>query len=143
MSNKLRWPGLALAVSLVALLAGCKALKGPEIVGSAFTGDEIRKVIVGNTLQGPYGTEMFDYYYAADGAVTGVVGAANDDSGTWLIKDDNVICQDWDQFYGATQHCYEFYKSSRSGQYIMKNVDAYRVEDIEIWEVIQGNPYNM
>ena len=143
MARMHKWPGLLLLVSLVSLMSGCGSMGGPKIVGPAFTGDEIRKLIVGNTLQGPAGTEMYDWYYQGDGAVTGVVGASDDDSGTWLIKNGNVYCHDWDQYFDGVQHCYEFYKLERSGQYIMKNVDTDRSGNIEIWEVIQGNPYNM
>jgi hypothetical protein len=143
MSKMLEWPGFLLTILLVTLVAGCGSLGGPKIVGSAFTGDEIRKLIVGNTLQGPAGTQMYDWYYAGDGAVTGVIGASNDHSGTWLIKDGNVYCHRWDQYFDGVQHCYEFYKVERSGEYIMKNVDVDHGENIEIWKLIQGNPYNM
>ena len=143
MATKLKWSGILLLIPLAALMSGCASLGGPKIVGPAFTGDEIKKLIVGNTLQGPAGTQMYDWYYQGDGAITGVVGPSNDDSGTWIIKDKNVYCHTWDQYFDGVQHCYEFYKLERSGQYIMKNVDADRSGNIEIWEVIQGNPYNM
>lgn len=143
MANRLKWWGLLLMTPLIVLIGGCGSLGGPKIVGPAFSGDEIRKLIVGNTLQGPAGTEMYDWYYQGDGAVTGVIGASNDDSGTWLIKDGNVYCHTWDQYFDGVQHCYELYKVARSGEYIMKNVDVDRSENIEIWKVILGNPYNM
>ena len=131
------------ALTLIGLLAGCGSLSGPKAVGPALTGDEIKKVIVGNTIQGPSGREMYDWYYAADGAVTGVVGASNDDSGTWLIRDKDVYCHTWDQYFDGVQRCYNWYKANTSGHYIMKNVDADRGENMEVWEVIKGNPYNM
>ena len=142
MATKLKWSGILLMLGLAALVSGCASLGGPKIVGPAFTGDEIKKLIVGNTLQGPAGTEMYDWYYQGDGAITGVVGPSNDDSGTWSVKG-NKFCQEWDQYFDGVRHCYEFYKLERSGQYIMMNVDADRSGNIEIWEVIQGNPYNM
>ena len=135
-----RW---SIVLAAMVVLSGCGSLGSPKAVGPAFTGDEIKKVIVGNTIQGPAGTVLYDWYYAADGKVTGVVGESDDDSGTWLIKNDKIYCHTWDEYFDGVQHCYEWYKANTSGHYIMKNVDTDRGADIEVWEVIQGNPYNM
>lgn len=107
------------------------------------SGDEIKKLIVGNTIQGPLGRDMYDWYYKGDGQVTGVVGAANDDSGTWFIKGSTVYCNEWDQYFDGVQHCYQWYKQERKGEYLMRNVDADRSGDLEVWKVIHGNPYDM
>jgi hypothetical protein len=133
---------LLLTILLAALLAACPAL-GVKTVGSALSGEEIKALVDGNTLQGPAGTELYDWYYQGDGAVTGVIGASNDDSGTWLIKNSKVYCHTWDQYFDGVQHCYEFYKTEGSGRYVMINVDADRGENIEIWAVRKGNPFNM
>lgn len=133
---------LLLTISLAALIAACAAFE-IKLVGPALDEAEIRKLIVGNTLQGPIGTELYDWYYKSDGAVTGVIGASDDDSGTWFIKDSTVFCQEWDQYFDGVRHCYEWYKQERPGRYLMKNVDSDRSENIDVWKVREGNPFNM
>ena len=107
------------------------------------TGEEIRKLIVGNTLQGPVGAQMYDWYYKRDGTMTGVIGADDDGDGTWLIKESNVFCQTWTQYFDGEQLCYEFYRLQESGKYLLKNVDADRSSDIEVWKLLIGNPFHM
>jgi len=114
-----------------------------KTVGPALTGSEIKQLIDGNTVQGPMGREMYDWYYQSDGQVTGVVGASDDDSGTWEIKDSKVYCHEWDQYFDGEKLCYEWYKQARSGAYLMINVDADRSSNIEVWEIKKGNPYDM
>lgn len=114
-----------------------------KTVGPALTGDEIKRLIDGNTVQGPMGREMYDWYYQSNGQVTGVVGASDDDSGTWEIKDSKVYCHEWDQYFDGEKLCYEWFKQERSGRYLLINVDADRSSNIEVWEIKKGNPYNM
>jgi hypothetical protein len=142
MSILIKSTKILIAMGLAALIAACPAL-GVKTVGPALSGAEIKKLIVGNTLQGPAGTELYDWYYQSDGAVTGVIGASNDDSGTWLIKDSNVYCHTWDQYFDGVQNCYQFFKVADSSRYVMKNVDADRGSNIDIWAVRKGNPFNM
>lgn len=131
-----------LSFALITLLSACGSM-GVKIVGPALTNAEVKKLIEGNTVQGPLGTAMYDWYYQADGSVTGVVGVSDDDSGKWSMQGSNTYCHRWDEYFEGVQHCYEWYKQERSGRYVMKNVDADRGENIEVWAIVEGNPYNM
>lgn len=131
-----------LGVSLIVLISSCASMQ-IKTVGPALPGDEIKKLIVGNTVQGPLGRELYDWYYQADGQVTGVVGAADDDSGTWSIKDSKTYCHEWDQYFDGVRRCYEWYEQERKGQYLLRNVDADRSGDLEVWKIRSGNPFNM
>lgn len=142
MSVLIKSTRMLLTVSLAALIAACPAL-GVKTEGTALSGGAIRNLLDNNTLQGPQGREMYDWYYQPDGAVTGVIGASNDDSGTWLIKDSNVYCHTWDQYFDGVQECYKIFKTTEPGRYLMVNVSADRGENIEVWKVIPGNPYKM
>jgi hypothetical protein len=132
-----------LSVLLLILISSCASME-IKLVEPALSGDEIKKLIVGNTLQGPLGRELYDWYYRADGQVTGVVGGTDDDSGTWQIKDKNVYCHEWDQYFDGVQRCYQWYKEeAREGRYMLKNVDADRSGNIEVWIIRPGNPFKM
>lgn len=86
------------------------------------------------------GTEMYSFYYAQDGSMGGVVGADDDDSGTWLIRDENVVCFTWDSFFDGTQGCYWWYRDGK--RYVMESVEADRTRDIPVWSIEKGNPLN-
>ena len=132
-----------LTLSLIAFTTGCSMIGASKTVGPGLTSNQLRKTIAGNTVQGPLGPAVYDWYYTSDGKVRGDVGLEDKDSGTWLIKGDGIYCHQWSRFFDGIQRCYEWYKLEQSGQYLMKNVDADRHEDIEVFEVIEGNPYNM
>ena len=73
----------------------------------------------------------------------GVVGADDDGDGTWLIRDSNVFCQTWTQYFDGEQLCYELYRLEERGKYLLRNVDADRSSNIEVWKVRTGNPFHM
>ena len=132
-----------LTTSLAALVAACSMLGTPKTVGPALTGEQIEKLVTGNTIQGPLGPAVYDWYYANDGKVSGDVGYADKDSGRWRIKGANTYCHHWLKFFDGAERCYQWYKLDRSGQYLMKNVDGEHHEDIKVFEVMIGNPYSM
>ena len=140
--TRMRLPAL-LSISLAALVAGCSMLGSPKTVGPALTGEQIKKLVTGNTIQGPLGPAVYDWYYADNGKVSGDVGYADKDSGKWFIKDADTYCHQWQRFFDGAERCYHWYKLDRSGQYLMKSVDRERDEDIKVFEVIVGNPYSM
>ena len=99
---------------------------------------EVKKLIVGNTVKGPIGAQPYSFYYHADGKVDGVIGAGNDDSGTWQFKGDDTFCFEWIDFFDGVEHCYQWYQ--HGSRYVMKNRDADRSRNINVWSIEQGNP---
>jgi hypothetical protein len=75
-----------------AAIAGCSAFETSKSVGPALSGTEIKKLLGGNTIQGPLGPAVYDWYYTSDGKVS---------------------------------------------------IDVDRHDIIEVWEIIEGNPYSM
>ncbi len=143
MSISMNLTRLVLMISLATLISACGTPGENRIVGSVLTGDEVKRLIGGNTIEGPAGGREYRWYYATNGNVTGVIGRADDDSGKWFIKGDNTYCHQWIDFFGGVEHCYQWYKRERSGRYVMVNVDTDRHANIEVWKVMQGNPLNM
>ena len=144
-SRTIRLPGFLLVASLCVLLSAC-GTGGSKIVGAALTGAEITSLIGGNTIQGFFGADTYDWYYAPDGKVAGVVralGAGSDDSGTWRVEGTGTYCHEWTKFFKGVEQCFEWYKLEQSGHYLMKSTDEDRYDDIEIWEIIEGNPFGL
>jgi len=127
------------AILSLAALAGCAGNKMNKPEGEPLSGDEIKTLIIGNTVDGAIGAQSFSYYYKSSVSVSGTIGMnGDDDSGTWNIKDNDIYCNEWDSFFDGVQRCYKWYKTERG--YILENVDAFRTQPLVIFGIKKGNP---
>lgn len=94
----------------------------------ALSGEEIRTLITGNTLQGSYTTHPLTMVFYPDGLVRGAIGLTGSDSGTWEIEND-TYCHLWFTYFSAVRRCYQWIP--RGEGYTLKNVDAFRVRNIQ------------
>jgi hypothetical protein len=116
-----RWLMLLVAACLLALSARSPAQ-------TALSGDEIRALISGNTLQGSYMTNPLTMVFYPDGTIRGAIGLTGSDSGTWEIEGDKY-CHLWFTYFSAVRRCYTW---NRQGDgYVLKNVDAFRARGIQ------------
>lgn len=122
----------ALAV-LLALITACAHSSADE---QALTGDQIRKLITGNTLQGSYVAKPLTMVFYEDGQVRGSLGLTGSDSGTWEIEGDKY-CDEWIRYFQSVHHCYIWIPQGDG--YLLKNVDAYRAYPIQ-GRIEQGKP---
>jgi len=133
-SRKRRWrrfSGLAIAVAMLPGMFGHQAL-----AQDALTGDQIRSLITGNTLQGNFMTNPLTMVFYADGVVRGSVGFTGSDSGTWAIEGDNY-CNEWVTYFSGVRRCYQWIPQGDG--YVLKNVDVYRVRNIQ-GRIEKGKP---
>jgi hypothetical protein len=125
---------------LVRALSTALALGAAAVAGGAergpLDGERIRELIVGNTLVGPYYASLYQYTYTADGRIFGSTGRGTD-AGRWRIRDGNVYCHQWVELYDAEERCYEWYDTG-DGRLTMKNVDAFRQYDVDVWRIEPG-----
>jgi len=127
------------AIVFSLILGGCAGNKIDKAEGPPLSGEEITKLIVGNTVNGAIGGQSFSFYYKTTVSVSGMIGNdGDDDSGTWEIKDGNTYCNEWIVFFDGVKRCYKWYKTERG--YILDNVDAFRLRPLVVYEVEQGNP---
>ena len=125
-------------LSLVAL-AGCGGNKMNKPEGPALSGEAIKTLIIGNTVDGAIGAQAFSYYYKSAVSVSGTIGMdGDDDSGTWNIKDNDIYCNEWISFFDGVQRCYKWYKTERG--YILENVDSFRTQPLVVTGIREGNP---
>jgi len=106
-------------------------------------GDQLKQLIVGNTIRGAARASLFNIYYDANGQLSAVFHGrellAETDSGTWKIKNGNTVCHEFSQFFDGVERCYQWYKTTGQ-RYVMHNVDVYRIDDLPVWNIRQGNP---
>ena len=117
-------------LAVLGLALPLPAAEGP------LSGDQIRSLIVGNTVIGPVRGQLYDLSFMAGGEAIGAT-AGNTDSGTWRIRDGNVYCHHWTTFFGGDERCYQWYERGQ-GRYTLKNVDAFKVLDQEVWRIRPG-----
>ena len=121
--------GLAVLVTLGIVLP-VTGSEGP------LSGDQVRSLIVGNTVIGPVRGELYDFSYAANGDVIGAAGGTTD-GGTWRIRDSNVYCHEWSTYFGGNERCYQWYDTGQ-GRYTLKNVDRFKIIDLDVWRIRPG-----
>ena len=130
---------LCLVAYLLALLGGCAGNTLDEPEGAPLSGAEIKKLIVGNTVNGAVGAESFSFYYQAPVSVSGVIGVqGGNDSGTWKIVGEDTYCNEWDSFFDGVERCYQWYRTERG--YILENVDAFHQRPLIVYDIQRGNP---
>ena len=120
----------SLMVSSLVYAGSLAASEGP------LTGQEIRDLIVGNTVIGPINARQYDFSYKSDGGVYGDIGVSGD-RGSYTISDDGVYCHEWFRHFDATRRCYQWYRA-QSGRYVLRNIDTYRVRNIDVWRIKPG-----
>lgn len=130
--RRARWLAAAVAVVTVLLGAGVRASGAQE----ALTGDQVRTLITGNTLQGSFMTNPLTMVFYADGVVRGSIGLTGSDSGTWEIEGDNY-CNEWVTYFSGVRRCYRWYPDGDG--YVLKNVDAFRARNIQ-GRIVKGKP---
>ena len=127
------------AILSLAAFAGCGGNKMNKPEGAPLSGDEIKTLIIGNTVDGAIGAQSFTYYYKSSVSVSGTIGMnGDDDDGTWNIKNNDIYCNEWNSFFDGVQRCYKWYKTERG--YILENVDAFRTQPLVIYGIKEGNP---
>ena len=119
-----------------ALLALLSAAALPGAANDALSGEELRKLITGNTLKGSYTTEPLTMVFYEDGLLRGRIGLTGSDSGTWEI-DGNKYCNEWIVYFNGVRKCYVWVPMG-SG-YQLQSVDAFKGYPIQ-GQITQGKP---
>ena len=123
--------GLTLVLAMVVGIFSHQSL-----AQEALSGDEVRALITGNTLQGNFMANPLTMVFYADGVVRGSIGMTGSDSGTWEMEGDNY-CNEWVTYFSGVRRCYQWV--SDGDGYVLKNVDKYRARDIQ-GRIEKGKP---
>ena len=123
-----------LALRAAALLLG--AFGQASLAQEPLTGDEVRTLITGNTLQGSFMTNPLTMVFYDDGVVRGSIGMTGSDDGTWEIEGD-TYCNEWVTYFSGVRRCYQWIPDGDG--YLLKNVDSYRARNIQ-GRIEEGKP---
>ncbi len=128
-----RIPSSGLAVALAMFLG---VFSQQSQAQEALSGDQVRALITGNTLQGSFMTNPLTMVFYEDGVVRGSIGMTGSDDGTWEIEGDNY-CNEWVTYFSGVRRCYQWVRQGDG--YLLKNVDSFRVRDIQ-GRIEKGKP---
>ena len=132
-----RWLQKPSLLAFVAAAMTIVALDRPVSAQDHLSGDEVRKLITGNTLQGSFMTNPLTMVFYADGVVRGSVGMTGSDDGTWRIDGDKY-CNQWVTYFNGVDKCYVWVPQG-DDKYVLQNVDAFRGRNIQ-GRLEQGKP---
>lgn len=133
-SRRPRGIGRPALVLTSALLLGI--VSQPSGAHEALSGEEVRSLITGNTLQGSFMTNPLTMVFYADGVVRGAIGLTGSDSGTWEIEGDKY-CHEWFTYFSGVRRCYQWIP--RGNGYTLKNVDEFKARNIQ-GQLKKGKP---
>lgn len=128
-----RIPSSGLAVALAIFLG---VLSRQSQAQEALSGDQVRALITGNTLQGSFMANPLTMVFYEDGVVRGSIGMTGSDDGTWEIEGDNY-CNQWVTYFSGVRRCYQWVRQGDG--YLLKNVDSFRVRNIQ-GRIEKGKP---
>jgi hypothetical protein len=123
---------------LLVLLLGAGSACTPAVPkdATALSGQDVRKLIGGNTFTGGFNAQRLIMVFYDNGMLRGSLGLSGSDSGTWQMEGE-LYCQHWTRYFGATKGCYAWYP--RGDGFVLRSADGYRTPDI-IGKVEPGKP---
>ncbi len=93
----------------------------------ALNGEELTKLISGNTFRGAWEGQQLTMVYYENGVVGGSQGLTSSDRGTWTV-DEDVYCHRWTRLFGSTRRCFKWWR--RESDYLLQNVDSFRINNL-------------
>ena len=133
-----RGPGARAASVLLmaAALLSSACASQPAISEDALSGDEIRSLITGNTLEGSFLSDRLVMVFYSNGVVRGAMGLSGSDSGTWEIDGDSY-CNEWVTYFGGDHRCYQWHRQGDG--FVLENVDSFKTQPIR-GRIVTGKP---
>ena len=136
-SGRTRGPGkgrvVASALAIALLLA---TFSHSGMAEEALSGDQIRTLITGNTLEGSFLAKRLQMVFYPDGVVRGRLGLTGSDSGTWEIDGDKY-CNEWVTYFEGVPRCYQWIRQADG--YLLDNVDTFKIQPIK-GRIVEGKP---
>ena len=102
----------------------------------ALNGEEVTKLISGNTFRGAWEGQQLTMVYYVNGVVRGSHGLTGADGGTWTV-DGDTYCMRWTRLFGSTRRCFKWWR--RESDYLLQNVDSFRIRNVT-GTIEQGKP---
>ena len=108
------------------LTTGCGSMS-PQTGDVALSGDEVTKLISGNTLRSAWDARQLTIAFFENGKALATLGPAGSDNGVWSVKGDSY-CHEFVTYFEGVRRCYRWWR--RPKDYLLENVDSYRTRSL-------------
>lgn len=135
--------GMTYRIASIAALAGALVLascggSSPIDRGEApLNADEMKTVLVGNSIVGEDWDGPFTVYFPVYGEMRGLRASHYKDIGTWQAEEDS-ICATWDNWWGSVERCFGIYLDGDNVSWLRPDSDTPARA-----KVVEGNPYGL
>jgi hypothetical protein len=129
----------ALVVGLAGALAvsGCSSSGSVKNEGAPLNAEEIKTVLVGNSVVGENWDGPFTVYFPIYGIMRGVRAGHYKDMGTWRTEADS-ICGTWENWWGSMERCWGISLDGETVSWLRPDSDT-----SEKAKLVEGNPYGL
>ena len=129
--------GLMATLASALLFSGCSGSSPAELGDAPLSAEEMKTVLVGNSIVGDNWDGPYTVYFPAYGEMRGLRASHYKDSGTWRA-DDDAICATWENWWGGVERCWGIYLDGSTVSWLRPESDA-----PEQAEIVEGNPYGL
>lgn len=125
------------ALAGAVLLAGCGGSTPVERGEAPLNAEELKTVLVGNSIVGDNWDGPFTVYFPVYGEMRGLRANHYKDVGTWRAEED-AICGSWDNWWGSVERCWGVYLDGDTVSWLRPDSDT-----PEQAKLVEGNPYGL
>ncbi len=129
--------GLMATLASALLFSGCSGSSPVERGDAPLNAEEMKTVLVGNSIVGDNWDGPYTVYFPAYGEMRGLRASHYKDVGTWRA-DEDAICATWDNWWGGVERCWGVYLDGNTVSWQRPDSDA-----PEQAKVVEGNPYGL
>jgi len=137
MTGYLHRVALMAGLACTLILSGCGSSSPIESGQAPLNAEEMKTVLVGNSVAGDNWDGPFVVYFPVYGEMRGLRASHYKDIGTWKAEED-AICGTWDNWWGSVERCWGIYLDGNEISWLRPDSDIpQRVK------VVEGNPYGL
>ena len=122
MNSTAFWFGLKSFV-VVVLLVCTVGLAVSSIPGTQLSGEEIKKLLTGNTIHGVWGSTEYFQFFNSNGTTLYQAVGQSADQGTWSVNT-TQYCSRW----GGAPSCYDLYQDGKKLLWAVSSATYYSSE---------------
>lgn len=134
MTGYLRRIALMAGLAWLLVLSGCGSSSPIDSGEAPLNAEEIKTVLVGNSIEGDDWDGPFVVYFPVYGEMRGLRAYHYKDIGTWRAEQD-AICGTWDNWWGSVERCWGIYLDGNSVSWLRPDSDAPQRA-----KLVEGNP---
>jgi hypothetical protein len=119
------------------ILSGCGGGSPVDSGEAPLNADEMRTVLVGNTIVGDDWDGPYVVYFPVYGEMRGLRASHYKDIGSWRAEED-AICGTWGNWWGAVERCWGIYLDGDFVSWLRPDSDTPARA-----KVVESNPYGL